>query len=126
MISFTVRGSTKKTEDWLKKMQKAAFFSRLNSYGQEGVTALAAATPVESGLTAQSWTYRVSKRKGRYTITWNNTHVVDNVQIAVIIQYGHMTRNGGWVEGIDYINPVIRPLFKKIADEIWNEVKKDG
>ena len=126
MISFSVSGSTKKTQEFLKKMQKGAVYSRLDKYGQEGVDALAAATPVKSGETAKSWTYRISKRKGRYTITWNNTHIVDNVQIAVIIQYGHATGNGGWVEGYDYINPVLRPLFDRIADEIWNEVKKDG
>lgn len=107
-------------------MQSGDVFKQLDKYGQQGVEALAAATPVKSGKTAQSWTYRISKRKGRYSITWNNTNIVDTVQIAVIIQYGHATGNGGWVEGNDYINPVIRPLFKKIADDIWNEVKKDG
>ncbi len=126
MISFSVSGSSKKTEKWLKKMQSGDVFKQLDKYGQQGVEALAAATPVKSGKTAQSWTYRISKRKGRYSITWNNTNIVDTVQIAVIIQYGHATGNGGWVEGNDYINPVIRPLFKKIADDIWNEVKKDG
>lgn len=98
--------------------------NKLNAYGKQGVDALAAATPVESGLTAQSWTYEVVRRKRGYSLVWRNTNVVSGVPVAILIQYGHATGTGGWVEGIDYINPVILPLFEKIADEIWKEVKR--
>lgn len=97
---------------------------KLDNYGKQGVDALAAATPIESGLTAQSWRYEVVKRKRGYSLVWRNTNVVSGVPVAILIQYGHATGTGGWVEGIDYINPVILPLFEKIADEIWKEVKR--
>ena len=84
--------------------------------------ALARATPKDTGKTADSWDYEITEQKGRLKITWTNSNLNDGVSIAVLLQYGHATRNGGWVEGIDYINPAIRPIFDKIAKEAWKEV----
>lgn len=126
MISIGSSGSFDKTERALNRMKQGQAFKILDRYGQMGVDVLAAATPAKSNLTASSWTYKVTHKKGRYSITWNNTNIVDNVQIAVILQYGHATGNGGWVEGIDYINPAIRPLFDKLAEDVWKEVTRNG
>ena len=104
-------------------MLKGDIFSGLDRYGQEGVDALANATPKESGETANSWRYRIIRKRGFVTIEWYNTHVNDGANIAVLIQYGHGTGTGGYVQGIDYINPSIRPVFDRIADEIWKKVK---
>ena len=118
------KGSFNKTEKFLKRASKANYRSILEKYAQEGVAALASATPVDSGLTANSWDYEISVSRGSYTIGWTNSNIVNGVQIAVIIQYGHGTRNGGWVQGRDYINPAIQPIFDKIANELWREVTK--
>lgn len=126
MISLSSSGSFDKTERALKRMKSGDAFKILDRYGQMGVDALASSTPAKSSLTATSWSYRVTHKKGRWAITWNNTNIVDNVQIAVILQYGHATRNGGWVEGIDYINPALRPLFDKLAEDVWKEVTRNG
>lgn len=96
----------------------------LNQYGQEGVEALRAATPKDTGTTANSWSYAVHKGTGSITITWSNSNIVDGVPIAVILQYGHGTRNGGYVQGTDYINPAMKPIFDKIAQRAWEEVKR--
>ena len=87
-----------------------------------GVDALAAATPVDTGKTAASWTYEIEKKNGSYSIVWLNTNVNKYVNIALILQYGHGTRNGGYVKGRDYINPAIQPIFDKIAEDAWREV----
>ena len=100
------------------------FMRVLDKYGQRGVDALRAATPVDSGETASSWTYELDVKFKRYTITWTNTHVVNGVPIAIILQYGHATNNGGFVSGRDYINPTIRPIMDKIADDLWKEVSR--
>lgn len=124
MISFKHKGDFTKTTNFLKRTNKLDMFSLLNKYGQEGVSALSANTPVESGLTANSWDYRVVKNAGSYSLQWFNNNIEKGVKIAVILQYGHATRNGGWVEGIDYINPSLAPVFNKIADDAWKEVTK--
>jgi hypothetical protein len=98
-------------------------FSVLDRYGREGVRILSSATPKETGETAHSWEYKVTHQVGKHTISWSNTHKEDGVNIAVIIQYGHGTGTGGYVEGIDYINPALRPLFDRIADDIWRQVR---
>lgn len=126
MISVSSSGSFKKTETFLNRLKRNDHFKHLEQYGQEGVDALASATPVDSSLTASSWTYKVTHSRKRHTITWNNTNIVSGVQIAVILQYGHATGSGGWVEGIDYINPVIRPIMDRIANDVWKEVTRDG
>jgi hypothetical protein len=94
----------------------------LESLGQKGVAALSSATPVDSGLTAASWSYEISNKNGRTTITWFNSHVESGVNIAIILQYGHGTGTGGYVSGRDYINPAIQPIFDQIAEDMWKKV----
>ncbi|WP_334465001.1 HK97 gp10 family phage protein [Acutalibacter sp. JLR.KK004] len=96
--------------------------SALDRYGRRGVSALASATPVESGETAASWSYEIQNGDGTAAITFKNSHIVDGVPIAIILQYGHGTGTGGWVEGRDYINPAIQPIFDEIVEEAWREV----
>lgn len=122
MISFRQRGSFSKLTGYLQKARHAVRISDLDKYGREGVAALESATPVDSGLTAKSWYYKIKIQNGSATISFHNSNVHDGVPIAVILQYGHGTGTGGWVEGRDYINPVIRPLFDKIVDKAWKEV----
>ena len=124
MITFKHKGNFKKTEKFLRKMSKSDIMSVLKKYGQDGVAALAAATPVESGLTANSWYYDIEIKNGSASITFNNSNIQNGVPIAIILQYGHGTRNGGWVEGRDYINPAIQPVFDKIVTNAWREVTK--
>lgn len=122
MISFTSTGSFNNTEAFLKKMSKPNIRSVLDGLARQGVAALSSATPVESGLTASSWTYDITESGGSWTITWSNTHVVNGAVIAILLQYGHGTGTGGYVAGRDYINPAIRPIFDKIADSVWKVV----
>lgn len=104
------------------KMMNPNFMGVLNKYGAEGVRALGAATPVETGETANSWYYEIEASKGSFRISWYNSNVVNGANVAVLIQFGHGTRNGGWVDGRDYINPALRPIFNNIALEIWKVV----
>jgi hypothetical protein len=108
----------------LERAGKKARLSDLDRYGQEGVAALASATPVDSGLTARSWYYEIKRDRNSATISFLNSNIQNGVPIAVILQYGHGTRNGGWVQGRDYINPAIQPIFDKIANSAWKEVTK--
>lgn len=124
MITFQSKGSFKKTESFLSLMSKEQIFTSLDKYGREGVAALANATPTDSGITAESWTYEVIQKHGRHSLIFHNSHMVDGRPIAILIQYGHATGTGGYVEGRDYINPVILPLFQKIADDVWKVVTK--
>jgi hypothetical protein len=124
MITFESNGDFKKTQQFLDRMARAEHMAILNHYGQVGVDALASATPTDSGLTATSWTYTIEKKQGKYSIVWHNTNVVDGVPVAILIQYGHGTGTGGWVEGRDYINPAIRPIFDMITEEVWKQVKQ--
>ena len=124
MIVVKHKGDFSKTLKYMQQLSNADCRHILEKYAQEGVAALAAATPQDTGLTAKSWGYNVSITKTSYTITWTNSNVVDGVPIAIILQYGHGTRNGGWVEGRDYINPALQPIFDKIAKEAWREVTK--
>jgi hypothetical protein len=117
MIEITQKGSFDNTERYLRRMKETDVFATLNRYGSLGVNALANATPRESGLTAESWYYTTVVRKGYYSIRWHNRHIEDGVPIAVILQYGHGTRNGGYVQGRDYIMPAIRPIFDMISAE---------
>lgn len=121
MITFKQRGNFKNTEKLLESYNKNKHIQILEKYGQLGVDALSAATPVDSGLTKSSWTYRINTAKG-YTITWNNTNIVDGAPIAILIQYGHATASGSFVQGRDFINPAMKPIFEKLADELWREV----
>ena len=124
MISFRQKGDFSKTMQFLVKAKKGVKLSDLDKYGREGVAALASATPVDTGETANSWYYEIVHENGTIAITFNNSHVQNGVPIAVILQYGHGTGTGGWVEGRDYINPAIQPLFDKIAENAWREVTK--
>lgn len=121
-IKFNHRGNFNNTERFFKRARKMDFFRNLEKYAQEGVAALSSATPVDSGLTAASWDYEIVKKKGSISIYWTNSNINAGVLIAVILQYGHGTNNGGYVQGRDYINPAIRPVFDKIADNAWKEV----
>lgn len=124
MIVVKHSGNFDKTERFLKKMSKGDIFKSLDRYGQKGVSALAAATPRDSGKTASSWSYEVQMGSGSYSIIWSNNNTNKGVNIAVILQYGHGTRNGGFVQGRDYINPAMRPVFDQIAEEAWKEVTR--
>lgn len=124
MITFRQQGDFSKLTRFLERAKEAVHLGDLDKYGQEGVAALAAATPVDSGKTASSWTYEITQSKGSASISFNNTNINNGVSIAIILQYGHGTRNGGYVQGRDYINPAIQPIFDKIADAAWKEVTK--
>lgn len=124
MITFRQKGNFSKLNSFLEKAKEAVKLGDLDKYGREGVSALASATPVNSGKTAGSWYYEIKRQNGSAVITFNNSNINNGVPIAIILQYGHGTRNGGWVEGRDYINPAIRPIFDKIVDNAWREVTK--
>lgn len=122
MIVIKQSGDFKNLEKFLQKASKMDFFQNLERYAREGVSALASATPVDSGETAASWDYEIRTTKNEISIYWTNSNVNNGIPIAVLIQYGHGTKNGGYVLGRDYINPAIRPIFDKIADSVWKEV----
>lgn len=125
MSDVWTSGSFDKTDAWLKRLASGQIFRNLEVYGERGRVALAAATPVESGITAESWEYKVFRKRGRYTIVWYNTNATEGgTPVAILIQYGHGTGTGGWIEGKDFINPVIQPLFDNIADAVWKEVTR--
>lgn len=122
MFKLTSRQEGKKTEDFLKKAKELQIESVLNKYGSKGVQALAGATPVDSGRTASSWGYELERTGNGWSIHWTNDNINQNVNIAVILQYGHGTGTGGYVAGRDYINPAIAPIFEEIANEAWKEI----
>lgn len=122
MIKLSSTGNFNKTEKFLKRSNNIKI--ELDMYGKKGVAALAAATPVNSGETANSWYYEITKQNGKYTIAFKNSNINNGVPIAIILQYGHGTNNGGWVEGRDYINPAIQPIFDEMAEAAWKEVKR--
>lgn len=116
-------GSFKQTIRYLDRISDAIIHANFSQYAEAGVQALREATPKDTGKTAESWYYEINKTKDTVTITWSNSNVKNGVNIAVILQYGHGTKNGGYVKGIDYINPAMKPIFKKLANEAWEEVK---
>lgn len=122
LIRLTSKGDFSNTFRFLKKMDNFQVTKILDKYGKMGVNALANATPLDSGKTAESWGYEISVKKEGATIHWTNTNQNNGVYIAVILQYGHGTGTGGYVRGVDYINPAIRPVFDKIVEEAWMEV----
>src|SRR5580765_2712275 len=124
MITFTQTGNFDKTEAYLARLKQEDLSAVLNKYGEMGVNALSNATPIDSGLTAQSWYYTIVSRRGYYSIRWHNSYVQSGLPIAVLIQYGHGTRNGGYVQGRDYIMRAIQPIFDQIAEEAWREVTR--
>ena len=122
MISFRQKGDFSKVTRFLERAKEAVHLGDLDKYGRAGVDALASATPVDSGLTASSWSYEIKNRNGTARISFKNSNVQNGVPIAIILQYGHATGTGGWVEGRDYINPAIQPIFDQIANSAWKEV----
>ena len=124
MITFRQKGDFSKLTRFLEKAKEAVHLGDLDKYGRAGVEALASATPVDSGKTADSWYYEIKNQNGVASITFLNSNVNKGVPIAIILQYGHGTGTGGWVQGRDYINPAIQPVFDKIADEAWEEVRR--
>ena len=122
MISFTVTGSFKNTDAFLRKMSRLDILSVLNSCGRDGVEALTKGTPLESGLASDSWSYRVSSGRGGHTIEWLNNDVENGFPVAIMLQYGYGTGTGGYVQGRDYINPAMRPIFDQIATRVWKVV----
>lgn len=124
MVHFRQKGDFSKATRYLKRVNEISKFKNLDKYGQAGVDALASATPSDSGLTAESWSYEVTYGRDTASITFYNSNINKGVPIAIILQYGHGTRNGGWVEGRDYINPAIRPIFDQITQDAWKEVTR--
>lgn len=124
MIVFRQKGDFSKLNRYLERARNAIHVGNLDKYGREGVAALSSATPVDSGLTASSWYYEINHTKNGASISFNNSNIQNGVPIAIIIQYGHGTGTGGWVQGRDYINPAVRPVFDKIAENVWKEVTK--
>lgn len=122
MITITQKGSFKNTERYLAKLSKKQAFAVLSRYGNQGVNALSNATPTATRETANSWSYTIVQRPGYYSIRWHNSHINEGRPIAVLLQYGHGTRNGGYVQGRDYIMPAIRPIFDEMANQLWKEV----
>jgi hypothetical protein len=124
LITFTSKGDFSRTRRWLNRLLNQDYLNAMERYGQKGVAALAAATPVDSGKTASSWGYEISHTLTATTITFTNSNINKGSNIAILLQYGHGTRTGGYVVGRDYINPAIRPTFDEIAQEAWREVTK--
>lgn len=122
MLQLSSRGDFNTLEHYLEKSLGRDYMSVLHKYGQLGVQALSAATPVRTGKTASSWSYKIEESKGSLSIIWTNSNVNKGVNIAVILQYGHGTRNGGYVVGRDYINPAIQPIIDDLAEAAWKEV----
>lgn len=124
MITFRQKGDFSKLTKFLERAKESVYLGDLDKYGREGVAALSSATPVDTGLTANSWHYKIEQRSGSVSIVFYNSNIQNGVPIAIILQYGHGTRNGGWVQGRDYINPAIQPVFDKITEDAWREVTK--
>ena len=124
MIRFESKGDFSRSIQWLQKLQRAEFYNRVNAIAAQGTSALASATPVDSSKTAQSWSHEVKITRTSCRVEWHNSNVNQGVPIAIILQYGHGTGTGGYVAGRDYINPAIRPIFDKIAEDVWSEVTR--
>jgi hypothetical protein len=124
VITIESKGSFKNTEAFLNRMKTGEVYSVLNNYGQRGVQALRDATPIDTTETANSWYYEIVRKNGQYSIIFKNSHMAGNIPVAILIQYGHGTRTGGYVEGRDFINPAIRPIFDQIAADVWRAVTK--
>ena len=124
MISFRQQGDLSKTYRFLERAKHMVNLGDLDKFGRAGVAALASATPIDSGQTANSWYYEITNTKQSLVISFHNSNIQNGVPIAVILQYGHATRNGGWVQGRDYINPAIQPIFDQMAEDVWREVTR--
>lgn len=123
MIKLTSKGDYSKATRYFERMKEVAKVGKLDHYGRLGVEALSKATPVDTGLTASSWSYEILRSRNGFTLRFNNTNIQNGCMIAIILQYGHGTRNGGYVAGRDYINPAIQPIFDEMAEKLWKEVR---
>jgi hypothetical protein len=122
MITFVQKGDFSNLTRFLERAKNSVHLGTLDKYGREGVAALAATTPVDTGVTANSWEYEIVRKNGAISIVFKNSNIQNGIPIAIILQYGHATGTGGYVQGRDYINPAIQPIFDRIADEAWKEV----
>jgi hypothetical protein len=123
-ITFQQKGNFSKATRYMERIKEIFHFGLLDKYGKDGVAALSSATPVDSGNTANSWYYEIENKKGQVRINFLNSNINQGVPIAIILQYGHGTGTGGWVQGRDYINPAIQPVFDRILQDIWKEVTR--
>lgn len=121
-VSVNSKGSFDETEKLLRSIANKGIFSSLAKYGEEGVRALSSATPMGTGLTAMSWSYEIIQDRNSYSIVWSNSNMAGDTPVAILIQQGHGTRNGGYVQGRDFINPAIQPIFDRMAAEVWKAV----
>ena len=124
MITFRQKGDFSKLTKYFERLKEVVKLGDLDKYGREGVAALSSATPKDTGLTADSWYYKIENKNGVAKLNFYNSNIQNGVPIAIILQYGHGTQNGGWVQGRDYINPAIQPIFDSLADDAWKEVTK--
>lgn len=124
MITFRQKGNFSKLNRYFNRVKEVVKVGDLDRIGRKGVQALSSATPRDTGLTATSWKYSIERSSNRVSIKFDNTNIQNGVPIAIILQYGHGTRNGGYVQGRDYINPAIQPIFDKLAKDAWEEVTK--
>lgn len=124
MIRFKQKGDFSRTEHYFTRIRRSSKTIDFTKYGEEGVRALSKETPIDTGKTSGSWYYTITTKDGSTTISFNNENIQNGVPIAIILQYGHATKNGGWVEGRDYINPAIQPIFDEIAKDAWKEVTR--
>lgn len=126
MISFTHKGNFKKTENFFKRIGNGEYTRGLKDYAEAGLSALREATPVDTGKTADSWGYRIEKTRKGIQIVWTNDNINDGVNVAIVIQYGHGMPSGYYVQGIDYINPALKPLFDLMGKKVWKEVTRSA
>lgn len=124
MVKVTTTGSFDKTAKFIVESEKAVKLKQLAKYGEEGVRALSSVTPQRTGLTADSWYYTIENQNGKIVLNFCNSNIQNYVNIALILQTGHATKSGAWIEGIDYINPAIKPIFDKITREAWGEITR--
>jgi hypothetical protein len=124
LIKVTTSGSFQHMTEFFNRVQSRSYLTQLEKYGPIGVQALQRATPIDTGLTSQSWYYEIVNRPGYFAIHWLNSDIEGGISVAAIIQYGHATRHGGYVEGLDYINPSIQPIFDQIVTDMWKEVTR--
>lgn len=124
MISFKQKGDFSKLSKFLERAKEKVHIGELDRYGREGIAALSAYTPKDTGKTSESWRYEIHRTKNSVSISFYNDNIQNGVPIAIVLQYGHMTNNGRWVDGLDYINPAIKPIFDRIANDAWEEVAK--
>lgn len=124
MIKIKHKGNFKRAQKFLNAMSKREYMATLRAYGERGVEALRNATPKDTGRTSESWSYEIRNESNGYSIYWKNSNRNDGVNVAILIQYGHGTGWGGYVKGIDYINPALEPIFANMADELWREVQQ--